>query len=118
MMAAFQKPILDIKIFENISHKKELDLDREHDYAGKVIYYGLDVKKENQGTLTDQLDNLDFNIQEQIQQVKDSVVKICQQKLKEHKCEGVVPGTFMVCGEGDYQYCSDACLEIAKRVNI
>jgi predicted nucleic acid-binding Zn ribbon protein len=27
-----------------------------------------------------------------------------------------VPGTFIICGEDDYQYCSDACLEIAKKV--
>lgn len=32
-----------------------------------------------------------------------------------HKCAGVVPGTFIICGEDDYQYCSEACLEIAKR---
>ena len=62
------------------------------------------------------MNDSDADVKEQIQQVKDSVAKICQQKLKEHKCEGVVPGTFIICGEDDYQYCSDACLEIAKKV--
>lgn len=34
--------------------------------------------------------------------------------LANHKCLGTVPGTFVICGEGNFQYCSEACLNIAK----
>ena len=35
--------------------------------------------------------------------------------IKEHQCLGVVPNTFILCGEDDYQYCSSACMEIARQ---
>lgn len=33
---------------------------------------------------------------------------------QEHTCKGIIPGTFIVCGEQDYQYCSDVCMNIAQ----
>lgn len=30
------------------------------------------------------------------------------------RCLGIVPGTFFVCGENEYQYCSDYCLKQAR----
>ena len=33
------------------------------------------------------------------------------------KCKVVVPGTFIVCGEGNWQYCSDECLKLAQGNN-
>ena len=33
----------------------------------------------------------------------------------QHKCKIIIPETFIICGEGEYQYCSEACLENAKR---
>jgi hypothetical protein len=56
----------------------------------------------------------DNEIIKQIKEVKEYVAKVCEQTLQEHECNGVVPGTFIVCGEGDYQYCSNACLKIAS----
>ena len=32
----------------------------------------------------------------------------------ENKCLGVVPGTFIICGEDDFQYCSEYCYNRAK----
>ena len=32
-------------------------------------------------------------------------------------CKIVVPGTFIVCGEGNWQYCSDECLKLAQGNN-
>jgi len=34
-----------------------------------------------------------------------------------HSCKIVVPGTFIVCGEGGWQYCSDECLKLAQGSN-
>ncbi len=31
-----------------------------------------------------------------------------------HSCKIVVPGTFIVCGEGNWQYCSEECLKLAQ----
>ena len=36
----------------------------------------------------------------------------------QHKCLGVVPGTFIICGEDGFQYCSQDCLEIAGKLKI
>ena len=57
----------------------------------------------------------DVNVKEQINFVKGAVKKICEENLiQDHQCKGVIPNTFIICGEGDFQYCSDACLNIAK----
>lgn len=53
-------------------------------------------------------------IHEWVEQVKSSIAEIAKSYIKEHQCLGVVPGTFIVCGEDNYQYCSSACMEIAK----
>ena len=34
-----------------------------------------------------------------------------------HSCKIVVPGTFIVFGEGNWQYCSDECLKLAQGNN-
>jgi hypothetical protein len=34
-------------------------------------------------------------------------------KVEEHLCLEVIPGTFIMCGEGEW-YCSQECLEKAK----
>lgn len=53
-------------------------------------------------------------ILEKLELVKNTVREVSKQIISEHHCLGIVPGTFIVCGEDDYQYCSEACLNIAK----
>ena len=85
-------------------------------YMGKIIARVLNVQisDHNSGTLTKSMSELDTSVKQQMQMVKEIIAKICEQKIQDHKCAGVVPGTFVVCGEDDYQYCSDACLNIAR----
>lgn len=46
---------------------------------------------------------------------QELIKKICEENLiQDHQCKGVIPNTFIMCGEDDFQYCSDACLTIAK----
>lgn len=33
-----------------------------------------------------------------------------------HQCAIVIPGTFIICGEDNYQYCSQICMERAKKM--
>lgn len=58
--------------------------------------------------------SVDAEVIEQIKLVKESIAKICQQKLEEHECTGVIPDTFIMCGEDALNYCSEECLNIAK----
>jgi len=40
---------------------------------------------------------------------------IFEMTYDEVKCHGVIPGTFIICGEDNFQYCSDYCLKQAKK---
>lgn len=95
------------------------DLTVELEHIRKVIATGLNVQKElekmQSNLLEQQMSQLDADVVRQIEQVKLSVAEIAKKYIKDHQCLGVVPGTFIVCGEDDYQYCSSACMEIAKR---
>ena len=101
------------------SNTETLNLSLEKEHMTKLIASGLNVEKElqkHQGQLlADQMHEVDSEVLQKIQQVKEIVAKICKETLSEHQCQGVVPGTFIVCGEDDYQYCSQACLTIAKQ---
>jgi len=35
-------------------------------------------------------------------------------KLVADRCKEIVPGSFLICGENKYQYCSDECELIAR----
>lgn len=48
----------------------------------------------------------------------DDSSKPCGGLKEEYTCNGVVPGTFVLCGEDDYQYCSDECEKAANKIKI
>ena len=102
-----------------VSNTTNTDLTVELEHIRKVIATGLNVQKElekmQSNLLEQQMSQLDADVVRQIEQVKLSVAEIAKKYIKDHQCLGVVPGTFIVCGEDDYQYCSSACMEIAKR---
>lgn len=95
------------------------------DYMGKIIARGLNVQKElsslQSQSLADEMHKFESDMIKKLQDVKEYMYMAngfnangCSNHISDHKCAGVVPGTFVVCGEDDYQYCSDACLNIAR----
>ena len=101
------------------SNTEMLDLSLEKEHMTKLIASGLNVEKELEQyrgkLLADEQHQFESEVLQKIQQVKETIAEMCKKALSEHQCEGVVPGTFIACGEGDYQYCSEACLTIAKQ---
>ncbi len=121
---AARKSILEAEDERILSLMKEsntemLDLSLEKEHMTKLIASGLNVEKELEQyrgkLLADEQHQFESEVLQKIQQVKENIAKICKETLSEHQCQGVVPGTFIACGEGDYQYCSEACLTIAKQ---
>lgn len=104
------------KTFNSVTDSFDLKIELEH--LKKMIAIGLNVQKELEkmqyNSLAQQMSQMDTEILRQVEQVKFSIAEIAKSYIKEHQCLGVVPGTFIVCGEDNYQYCSSACMEIAK----
>lgn len=104
------------KTFNPVTNSFDVEIELEH--LKKMIATGLNVQKElekmQSNSLEQQMHQADAEILRQVAQVKSSIAEIAKRYIKEHQCLGVVPGTFIVCGEDDYQYCSSACMEIAK----
>lgn len=67
--------------------------------AGTVIYL--------MDRLLDRIINLIRKIEE-----KDPLAKKINRK--NNNCKGLVPGTFVICGEDNFQYCSQECFYKAK----
>jgi hypothetical protein len=105
------------KTFNPVTNSFDLEIELEH--FKKIIATGLNVQKELESmqyaSLAQQMTWLDAETLRQVEQVKSSIAEMAKRYIKEHQCLGVVPNTFIVCGEDDYQYCSSACMEIARR---